>query len=179
MVCRLAHRIIVAGVVLGCLGIVTPVESVRTDRSPQLAVSDDPRPESVVLRTRVVDQLGLGILALELASAPDLKKVISTRKLDVDSWWDGVVKLRIDGLDPGMTCWYRFLHGSGAAMGNSPIDQGSFAGAIAVDEPTRRALPGDDGEKFPKELEAAVEGARSDVEQMLEFLGIVRSGDAF
>ncbi len=140
MNCRLARLVVVVGVVFCCLGIVVPAESVGTDRFPQSVASGDPHPDSVVLWTRVVDQSGLGVVMLEVAGDPDFNEVISNRELDVDPQWDGVVKARVDGLDPGTTYWYRFLYGSGAAMESSPIGRTRTAPAPDDPRPVRFAV---------------------------------------
>ena len=127
-------RLVVLGVVLGSiLGVCLPAEAVGNDRFPQSVASGDPRPDSVVVWTRVIDDAGLSTLVLEVASDADFTSVVVTRDLVLDSSFDGVAKVRVESLDPGTTYWYRFLYGTGAAMETSPV--GRTRTAPAADDP--------------------------------------------
>ncbi len=115
-------RLIVFCVVLGAiLGIALPAESVGNERFPQSVASGDPRPDSVIVWTRVLDDAGLGALVLEVASDADFTSIVVTRDLALDPGYDGVAKVRVHSLEPGTTYWYRFLYGTGAVMESSPV----------------------------------------------------------
>ncbi len=127
-------RCVVVGVMCGLvLGVAVPGESVGNDRFPQSVASGDPRPDSVIVWTRVIDEVGLGALVLEVATDVDFGQIIITRDLVLDPAYDGVAKVRVDGLDPGTTYWYRFLYGTGALMEQSPV--GRTRTAPAADDP--------------------------------------------
>ena len=115
-------RLIVVGVVFwSVLGVGVPAEAVGNERFPQSVASGDPRPDSVILWARVIDDLGLGALVLEVAADANFTSTVVTRDLILDEAYDGVVKVRVQSLDPGTTYWYRFLYGTGALMETSPV----------------------------------------------------------
>ena len=82
-------RLIVFCVVLGAiLGVALPAESVGNERFPQSVASGDPRPDSVIVWTRVIDDAGLGALVLEVAADADFASIVVTRDLILDETYD-------------------------------------------------------------------------------------------
>lgn len=83
---------------------------------PQSVASGDPKPNSVMLWTRAVDSEATTSLDLELevftdeglqqAVVLDQTPYVVTASADRD----GCVKVRIEGLDPATTYWYRFVY---------------------------------------------------------------------
>jgi len=86
---------------------------------PQSIASGDPRPESVVLWTRVVDGARAGEdleLELELArdeTFEDLVELSGAPRMRVvaEAGSDGCVKILVTSLEPGTTYFYRFWYG--------------------------------------------------------------------
>jgi len=80
------------------------------DYFPQSVASGDPRPDSVVLWTRVVGPDGGIPTSVNLAVATDMAMtdVVVTRAIDVDAQYDGVVKVKVDGLMPYQDYYYQF-----------------------------------------------------------------------
>lgn len=84
---------------------------------PQSVASGDPRPESVVLWTRVVDAAAAGDLELTLEVATDegFASLVSldggtSITLTAEAAHDGCVKARVTGLSPATWYWYRFTY---------------------------------------------------------------------
>jgi alkaline phosphatase D len=83
---------------------------------PQSVASGDPRPESVVLWTRVVDPEAPGTdltLTLAVATDPDFRQPVTladapSLPMVASAEHDGCVKVRLDGLAAGTTYYYRF-----------------------------------------------------------------------
>lgn len=130
---RLGRGVVVFLFVVSIVAAAVPAAAVGNERFPQSVASGDPRADSIVLWTRVIDDLGLGTVVLELATDADFTTVVVTREVAVDSEALGVVKVRIDGLDPYTTYWYRFAYGTGALMETSPV--GRTRTAPAADDP--------------------------------------------
>jgi alkaline phosphatase D len=126
---RLARRdllravVILAGPrVLTACGDDGRVAAPALDCFPQSVASGDPRPESVVLWTRAIDPTNLDAdqtLELVVATDPGLSERVELAgapALELVATADagGCVKVRVDGLTPGTTYYYRFtlLRGS-------------------------------------------------------------------
>ncbi len=98
-------------------GGITPAVSADSDTGyfPQGVASGDPRPDSVVLWTRVVDaEAGEDAalpVTLEIARDPDF--LVEPREIDVVALpeYDHCVKVKVGGLEAGHVYWYRFLYG--------------------------------------------------------------------
>jgi len=83
---------------------------------PQSVASGDPRPDSVVLWTRVVDPSRAGedlVVTLVVATDAELKHAVSLAggpSLDIVAAADndGCIKIRVDGLTPATSYYYRF-----------------------------------------------------------------------
>lgn len=80
------------------------------DYFPQSVASGDPTADSVVLWTRAVLPDGGLPEAVSLTVATDegLTDVVATREIEVDPEYDGVVKVKVSGLEPYTTYYYRF-----------------------------------------------------------------------
>jgi len=85
---------------------------------PQSVASGDPRPNSIVLWTRVLDSDRAGAdleLTLELATDEAFTRIVSLdgaprRRLSALADFDHCVKTRVDGLQPGTLYYYRFSY---------------------------------------------------------------------
>jgi len=83
---------------------------------PQSVASGDPRPTSVVLWTRAVDPSRAGedlVVTLVIATDPELEHAVSIAggaSLDIlaAADHDGCIKIRVDGLTPATSYYYRF-----------------------------------------------------------------------
>ncbi|MCA9634206.1 MAG: alkaline phosphatase D family protein [Myxococcales bacterium] len=87
---------------------------------PQSVCSGDPKSDSVILWTRLVDADAGGDLSLELHVAKDenFKERVSlngqsSMSLTAESAFDGCVKVRVTALEPGAYYWYRFVYKKG------------------------------------------------------------------
>ncbi len=81
---------------------------------PQSVASGDPRPDSVVLWTRVAvaDPGNMPrSLQLEVATDESFTAVVVERTVQLNPAYDGVVKVQVDGLAPDTFHWYRFSAG--------------------------------------------------------------------
>lgn len=106
---------------------------------PQSVASGDPTPQSVVLWTRVVPDDPTGMprsLDLEVAADSAFVTVVASRTVDVDPEHDGVAKVRVDGLQPYTTYWYRFSFGGVT----SPVGRTRTAPAPTEVQPLRFAV---------------------------------------
>lgn len=106
---------------------------------PQSVASGDPLPDSVVLWTRVVPADPGGMprsLDLEVAADAAFQDVVISRNVDVDPAYDGVVKVRVDGLEPYHTYWYRFAFGADT----SPVGRTRTAPDPAAAQPLKIAV---------------------------------------
>ena len=105
---------------------------------PQSVASGDPTPDSVVLWTRAVGPDG-GIptrVDLAVATDPEMANVVTGRVIDVDMEYDGVVKVKVDGLMPYSDYYYQFSFGGNA----SPIGRTRTAPEPGSDQPVRFAV---------------------------------------
>jgi len=84
-----------------------------SDYFPQSVASGDPRPDSVVLWTRVdspTDEEPKALL-LEVATNATFSNVVATRELSAWADNDYCVKAKVDGLQPYQDYYYRFTYG--------------------------------------------------------------------
>lgn len=125
---------------------------------PQSVASGDPRPDSVVLWTRVVtgNQQADVSLALAIALDPEFTQLLqltpassgvvsagsgSTRVLvTARAAFDHCVKVKVTGLRPGTTYYYRFYYTTGDACYRSRMGRTRTAPAPDADVPVRFAF---------------------------------------
>jgi len=89
-----------------------------TDRSffPQSVASGDPKPGSVILWTRLEDPAVAtdAVLELEVFADPDMLEPYAfgsgRYEVDAQAAFDRCVKVRLEGLPPQTTIWYRFVY---------------------------------------------------------------------
>ena len=112
--------------------------AVANDYFPQSVASGDPTSDSVVLWTRAVTPDGGIPTSVGLAVATDeaMTNVVVTRAIDVDSEYDGVVKVKVDGLMPYQTYYYQFSYGGNS----SQIGRTRTAPVPGSDQPVRFAV---------------------------------------
>ena len=115
---------------------------------PQSLASGDPRPNSVVLWTRVVDSergdADLELL-LEVATDETFASVLSLdgaprRALQAFAELDHCVKTRVTGLEPGTTYYYRFTYEQGGARVSTRVGRTKTAPAEDADVNVRFAV---------------------------------------
>ena len=107
---------------------------------PASVASGDPKPDSVILWTRVVDPAMPDALVVEVATDIDFTDVVFNEQLTVNADNGWCVKVRATGLQPYTTYYYRFVYGSGAAMETSPIGRTKTAPTPDMDVPVRFAV---------------------------------------
>ncbi len=86
---------------------------------PQSIASGDPRPDSVILWTRVFDSESAGVdLPLRLIVTKDrfFAHVVYNQVLTAKSDFDHCVKVRVDGLEPGSSYVYFFVYEKGGTL---------------------------------------------------------------
>ena len=127
---RSAGLIVLMGAVAGV--------AAASEYFPQSVASGDPTPDSVVLWTRAVTPDGGIPTRVDLAVAADeaMTNVVVSRSIDVDAEYDGVVKVKVDGLLPYQTYYYQFSFGGNA----SPIGRTRTAPNPGSDQPVRFAV---------------------------------------
>ena len=108
------------------------------DYFPQSVASGDPTPTSVVLWTRAVTPDGGVPTSVDLSVATDvaMTDVVVTRAIDVDAEYDGVVKVKVDGLMPYSDYYYQFSFDGNA----SPIGRTRTAPTPDMDVEVRFAV---------------------------------------
>ncbi|QEL57487.1 alkaline phosphatase D family protein [Chromobacterium paludis] len=100
--------------------------------------SGDPRPDSVILWTRVDGGDGVNALAVtvQVSDKPDFSNLLVNLALSADPGWDYTVRHKVTGLSSATTYYYRFLTGSTvsttgrtktAPAAGTPLSQLKFA----------------------------------------------------
>ena len=115
---------------------------------PQSVASGDPRPQSVVLWTRVVDaqrasedlELSLEVALDEAFSMPVTLDGGASRTLVAKAEFDHCVKTRVDGLSPGTVYFYRFSYETGGSKAQSRTGRTKTAPADDADVSVRFAV---------------------------------------
>ncbi len=108
------------------------------DYFPQSVASGDATASSVVVWTRAVDGDGEvpATVDLVVASDPAMSGVVTSRTIDVDPEYDGVVKVKVEGLAPYHDYYYQF-----SFDGNlSPVGRTRTAPTPDMDVPVRFAV---------------------------------------
>lgn len=111
---------------------------------PQSLASGDPRPESVVLWTRVVDEYFRGenlTVELLLARDADFTEPLTFEEgsvtLVADRQADHCVTVRIAGLEPSTTYYYRFRYAAQQGLAETRVGRTRTAPAADADVPVR------------------------------------------
>ena len=115
---------------------------------PQSVASGDPRPQSVVLWTRVVDPALPDqdlTLSLEIAEDEAFSRRLrldgrSSRTLVAKADFDHCVKTRVDGLSSGTVYYYRFSYESGQGKAQTRLGRTKTAPAEDADVSVRFAV---------------------------------------
>jgi len=150
----LALTVISAGGLFGtvaCSSDASPAlsELDATSVFPQSIASGDPRPTSVVLWARAVDQRRPATddltLTLELAEDAEFTKIVSldgaaSRELTAAASADHCVKTRVEGLAPGTFYYYRFTYSGAGGKATSRIARTKTAPSEDADVPVRFAV---------------------------------------
>lgn len=136
----------------GAEDMVTPDPAERADTFfPQSVVSGDPRPDGVILWTRVADpDFGDSApdreVALQVArdgaftQLLDLGGGASEMVLSAEAAFDHAVKVRLNGLEPGTFYWYRFWYDADDGRVATRIARTKTAPAPDADVPVRLAF---------------------------------------
>ena len=108
------------------------------DYFPQSVASGDPTADSIVLWTRAVTPDGGVPTTVDLTVATDqeMANVEVTRSIDVDAEYEGVVKVKVDGLMPYTDYWYQFSFDGNS----SQIGRTRTAPSPGSDQPVRFAI---------------------------------------
>jgi len=108
---------------------------------PYSVASGDPRADGVVLWTNVDGDTTLDALRVEVAVDDAFASIVATRDgLVADPAFDHCVKVRVDGLDPGTTYYYRFVATVGGSDVTSPVGRTRTAGAVGDPRPLKVAV---------------------------------------
>jgi alkaline phosphatase D len=107
---------------------------------PQSVASGDPRPDSVILWTRVEDPDASAAdapLEFEVATDPDFKQLVmldeAQAKITALSKYDHCVKVKLTGLDAAKVYYYRFIYAKGGKYYVSPAGRTKTAPAANAD----------------------------------------------
>ncbi len=131
--------VVLALMVLGIVaGAATSADA--QDRFPYSVASGDPRPDSVILWTKVQDPDMPDAVQVEVATDENFSDIVFTRSLTAEAAYDYVVKLRVEGLMPYTTYYYRFIYGSGALMEYSNVGRTRTAPDPTDPKPVRFAV---------------------------------------
>jgi len=116
---RRVEWLVVVGALVFSVATVAPVAA--EEMFPSGVASGDPRADSVVLWTRLVEPDMPDALVVEVATDDDFADIVFSRQLTAseDNGW--CVKVRATGLEPYTTYYYRFVYGSGGVMDLSPV----------------------------------------------------------
>jgi alkaline phosphatase D len=114
---------------------------------PQSVASGDPRPDSVILWTRVEDSGAQGDLTVELEISPsaEFTELISlggksSMMVTAAAQFDHCVKVRLAGISPGTVYYYRFIYESGGKYYVSKVGRTKTAPAADTDVPVKFAF---------------------------------------
>ena len=107
---------------------------------PQSVASGDPRPNSVVLWTRAVDeeQGGDTTLTLEVSTDDTFGQlVLKLEGLKAQAAHDNAIKVKVTNLSPRTTYFYRFVYEHGGERFLSPVGRTKTAPAASDDVPVK------------------------------------------
>lgn len=110
---------------------------------PQSVASFDPRPESVILWTRLEDADHPGQdapLTLLVATDGSLNRIVAAHDVSARASDDGVVQVKLTGLKPKQHYWYRFVYQHEGRWFGSPVGRTQTAPRDNDASPVRFAL---------------------------------------
>ncbi|WP_341501184.1 alkaline phosphatase D family protein [Gallaecimonas sp. GXIMD4217] len=107
---------------------------------PQSLMSGDPRPDSVILWTRLADGSGDKTLTLQLSDSDSFDALLVETRLDVQADFDHCLKVRVSGLMPGQHYYYRFLYEKDGVLHASNTGRTKTAPAQDADVPVKFAF---------------------------------------
>lgn len=119
------------------------VISTSSEFFPQSVASGDPKMESVVLWTRVFDKANATrdlALQLQVATGNDFNNLLVDTAITTLSEHDHCVKVKVTGLTPGTSYYYRFIYQSDNRKLASRVGQTKTAPAAEVDVPVTFAF---------------------------------------
>lgn len=121
------------------LGPAGPVP-VDRQRFPQSVASGDPRPDRVLLWTRIESTADTQRLLLQVAELEDFSGPLVERELHAERAHDHCVRVRLTDLSPGQTLHYRFLREHDGGWIASPTGRTRSAPAADANVPVRFAF---------------------------------------
>ena len=109
---------------------------------PQSIASGDPRPDSVVLWTRIEDVDAGGDLNATLMLATDeaMGDLILEQPLIATAAYDNILKFKVSGLEAGTYYYYRFVYERARKRLGSRVGRTKTAPAAGADVPVKLAL---------------------------------------
>lgn len=107
---------------------------------PQSVASGDPKPESVVVWTRAIRDGGDVPVVLQVSTSDSFSSVIVEFEATAEATADNCLKVRVTGLSPDTTYYYRFLLSDGTDMYSSRLGRTKTAPATDSDRPIKFAF---------------------------------------
>lgn len=105
-----AGAVIIGNQLIGCNGgDDTPIR-VASEYFPQSLASGDPKPNSVIVWTRLAETNGDYKIRLQVANNADFNQIIVDSVLTAYDKYDHCVKVKVTQLTPAATYYYRFLY---------------------------------------------------------------------
>jgi len=114
--------------------------AIANDYFPQSVASGDPRPDSVVLWTRIDNPDIPDAIQVEVATDEAFTNVVFTRQLTASADNDWCLKVLVEGLEAYTTYYYRFVYGTGAVMEYSTVGRTKTAPTPEMAVPVRFAV---------------------------------------
>lgn len=117
---------------------------VDVDAFPQSVASGDPKPNQVIVWTRLAPQMmhagSQQALRLQVAEDEAFTKMLVDRTVHAQAASDGCVRVRVDGLKPHRHHYYRFVLAREGKRLSSPVGRTKTAPAADQDVPVRFAM---------------------------------------
>jgi len=116
------------------------------DFFPQGIASGDPKPQSVIVWTRLEDSTLTddGALELEVFTDEGMSELLlldgARHEVTARADHDRCVKVRVENLDPGTSYWYRFVYAKDGQYYASPVGRTRTAPPADADVPVRFAF---------------------------------------
>jgi alkaline phosphatase D len=110
---------------------------------PQSLASGDPRPDSVILWTRVVDPAQAGAdlpVRVIVTTDPYFTTIVMNQVVTARAAYDNCVKLKVTGLQPGTSYLYFFVYAQGGTIYLSHLGHTKTAPAPGTDVPVHFAF---------------------------------------